>query len=135
MPAQLSQAAKDLLQQPYLGHFVTLNPDGSPQITPVWVDVEGDQVLINTAEARKKRRNLGKDLRVALSVVDPNDAYRVLSLTGRVVAMEHDGADAHIDKLAKKYLGKDSYPFRRPGEQRVLLRIEPEQIPMQPADG
>jgi PPOX class probable F420-dependent enzyme len=133
MPVQLSQAAKELLRKPYLGHLVTLNPDGSPQITPVWVDVDGDQVLVNTAEARKKHRNLHSDPRVALSVVDPNDAYRVLSLTGRVTAIEHDGADAHIDKLAKKYLGRESYPFRRPGEQRVILRIQPERIPMQPA--
>ncbi len=134
MPARLSKAAKELLSQPYLGHLVTLNTDGSPQITPVWVDVEGDQVLVNTAEGRKKPRNLKNDPRVALSIVDPNDGYRVLSLTGRVASMEHEGADAHIDKMAKKYLGKDSYPFRQPGEQRVILRIEPERIPMQPAD-
>jgi PPOX class probable F420-dependent enzyme len=133
MPASLSQAAKELLEQPFLAHFVTLNPDGSPQVTPVWVDHDGDQILINTAEGRKKPRNLQRDKRVAVEVVDPNDAYKVLSVTGRVIAMEHEGADAHIDKLAKKYLGKDSYPFRRPEEQRVILRIEPERIRMQPA--
>jgi PPOX class probable F420-dependent enzyme len=133
MPAKLSQAAKELLEQPFLAHFVTLNPDGSPQVTPVWVDHDGDQILINTAEGRKKPRNLQNDKRVAVEVVDPNDAWKVLSVTGRVVAMEHQGADAHIDKLAKKYLGKDSYPFRRPEEQRVILRIEPERIRMQHA--
>jgi PPOX class probable F420-dependent enzyme len=134
MPQKLSQAAKDLLEQPFICHFVTLNPDGSPQVTPVWVDHDGDQVLINTAEGRKKPRNLHNDNRVAVEVVDPNDAYRVLSLTGRVTAMDHEGADAHIDKLAKKYLGADSYPFRKADEQRVILRIEPERIIMQPAD-
>jgi PPOX class probable F420-dependent enzyme len=134
VPQKLTQAAKDLLDQPFICHFVTLNADGSPQITPVWVDREGDQILINTAEGRKKPRNLHNDNRVALEVVDPNDAFRVLSLTGRVAAMEHEGADAHIDKLAKKYLGADSYPFRSPQEQRVIVRIEPDRIRMQPSD-
>jgi PPOX class probable F420-dependent enzyme len=134
VPEKLSQAAKNLLEQPFICHFVTLNPDGSPQVTPVWVDHDGDQILINTAEGRKKPRNLQRDKRVAVEVVDPNDAYRVLSLTGHVAAMEHEGADAHIDRLAKKYLGADTYPFRNPQEQRVILRIEPDRIRMQPAD-
>jgi PPOX class probable F420-dependent enzyme len=134
VPEKLSQAAKKLLEEPFICHFVTLNPDGSPQVTPVWVDHDGDQILVNTAEGRKKPRNLQREKRVALEVVDPNDAYRVLSLTGHVVGMEHEGADAHIDKLAKKYLGADSYPFRNPQEQRVVLRIEPDRIRMQPAD-
>src|SRR5713226_4093109 len=125
MPAKLSQAAKELLEQPFLAHFVTLNPDGSPQVTPVWVDHDGEQILINTAEGRKKPRNLQNDKRVAVEVVDPADPWKVLSVTGRVVAMEHAGADAHIDKLAKKYLGKDSYPFRKAEEKRIILRIEP----------
>ncbi|HTE83418.1 MAG TPA: PPOX class F420-dependent oxidoreductase [Dehalococcoidia bacterium] len=133
MSAKLSQATKDLLEQPFLAHLVTLNPDGSPQVTPVWVDRDGDQILVNTAEGRKKPRNLQADKRVAVEVVDPSDPWKVLSLTGRVVAMEHDGADAHIDKLAKKYLGKDTYPFRRSDEQRVILRIEADRVRMQPA--
>jgi PPOX class probable F420-dependent enzyme len=134
MSAKLSQAAKELLDKPFIAHFVTLDPDGSPQNTPVWVDRDGEQVLINTAEGRKKPRNLQNDKRVAVEVIDPTDAYKVLSLTGRVVGLEHEGADAHIDKLAKKYLGADSYPFRNAQEQRVIVRIEPDRIRMQPSD-
>lgn len=134
MAATLTKAAIELLNKPFIGTLVTLNPDGSPQITPIWIDYDGKHVLVNTAEGRKKPRNLKNDPRVALAVVDPNDPWHVLSLRGRVVAMEHEGADAHIDKLAKKYLGKETYPFRQPGEQRVILRIAPERIVMQPSD-
>ncbi len=135
MAAKLSEAAKELLRQPFIAHFVTLNADGAPQVTPVWVDVDGEEILINTAEGRQKPRNVARDKRVAVEVVDPNDAYRVLSVTGHVTATEHAGADAHIDKLAKKYLGKESYPFRTQGEQRVIVRVQPDRIPMQPGDG
>jgi PPOX class probable F420-dependent enzyme len=132
MPATLSENAKQLLEKPYLAHFVTIDPDGAPQITPVWVDHEGDQILINTAEGRKKPKNLANNKHVAVQVVDPADPWNVLSVTGHVVAMEHEGADAHIDKMAKKYIGQDTYPFRQPGEQRVLIRIQPDRIRMQP---
>lgn len=134
MARQLSEAAKTLLRQPYICNLATLMPDGSPQVTPVWVDVDGGSILINTSEGRQKSMNLHRDPRVALDVVNPQNAYDVLSLRGRVVSMEHEGADAHIDKLAKKYLGKDQYPFRQPSEQRVILRIEPDKIIMQPED-
>lgn len=133
MPATLTRAAIDLLGKPFICNLVTLNPDGSPQITPVWVEYDGQHVVVNTAEGRKKPRNLHRDPRVALDVVDPGDPYKVLSLTGRVVAIDHNGADAHIDKLARKYLGRD-YPFHRPDEQRVIVRIQPERILMQPSD-
>lgn len=133
MATELNDAAKQLLQQPFICNFATLLADGSPQITPVWVDYDGSNILINTSEGRQKTKDVQRDPRVALDVVDPQNAYNVVSLRGRVVAREHDGADAHIDKLAKKYLGKDQYPFRQPGEQRVILRIETERILMQPA--
>ncbi|MGI8551007.1 MAG: PPOX class F420-dependent oxidoreductase [Dehalococcoidia bacterium] len=134
MPAQLSEAAKKMLAQPFLCNLATVMPDGSPQITPVWVDYDGRNILINTAEGRRKSKNMHSDPRVALDVVDPQNPYSVLSLSGRVVAMEHQGADEHIDKLAKKYLGVDKYPMRREGEQRVILRIEPDKIRMQPSE-
>ena len=132
MATSLSDASKKLLEQPFICNFVTLLADGSPQITPVWVDHDGRNILINTSEGRQKTKDVERDPRVALDVVDPQNPYNVISLRGRVVAREHEGADAHIDKLAKKYLGKDQYPFRQPGEQRVILRIEPERILMQP---
>ena len=135
MPEKLSEAAKDLVRQPFIAHFVTLEPDGAPQVTPVWIDVDGDDLLVNTAEGRRKPRNIAHDKRVAIEIVDPNDAYRVLSLSGHVSETQHEGADDHIDKLAKKYLGADSYPFRNPSEQRVIVRIHPDRIRMQPSDG
>jgi PPOX class probable F420-dependent enzyme len=132
MAKELNDAAKKLLEQPFICNFATLLPDGSPQITPVWVDYDGRNILINTSEGRQKTKDVERDQRIALDVIDPQNAYNVLSVRGRVIAREHEGADAHIDKLAKKYLGKDQYPFRQPGEQRVILRIQPDRILMQP---
>lgn len=134
MAASLSQAAKDFLNEPVLAHIATVNSAGDPRVTPVWVDVDGDDVLFNTAEGRVKANDLHANPAVAVSVVDPADPYRVLALRGTVVEMTHDGADAHIDFLAHKYLGVDAYPMRREGEQRVKVRIRPERISMQPAD-
>ena len=104
--------------------------DGSPQITPVWVDVEpdGSAVLINTAEGRVKTRNVERNPQVAVSVVDSGNAWRAVLVRGTIVERRHEGADAHIDRLAKKYLGKDTYPFRREGEQRVTLVIKPHNV-------
>lgn len=134
MADTLTEAAKRLLAQPYICNLATLMPDGSPHLTPVWVDHDGQYILVNTAEGRQKPKNARRDPRVALDIVNPNDPYDVLALRGRIVSLDHEGADAHIDKLAKKYLGKDTYPFRREGEQRVILRIEPERILAQPSD-
>src|SRR4051812_24542514 len=98
--------------------------DGSPQVTPIWVDVtpDGSYVLINTAEGRVKAHNVKQNPKVALSVVDSETPWRYVTLRGEVVERDHSDADAHIDKLAKKYLGADSYPFRNPAEQRVILK-------------
>ena len=134
MADTLTEAAKRLLAQPYICNLATLMPDGSPQITPVWVDYDGQHILVNTAEGRQKPKNARHDPRVALDIVNPADPYDVLALRGRIVSLDHEGADAHIDKLAKKYLGKDSYPFRRQGEERVIFRIEPVRIIAQPSD-
>jgi len=132
MPAadKLSSGAVKLLQEPQLAHLVTLMADGSPQVTPVWVDVEpdGGHVLVNTADGRVKTNNVERDGRVALSVVDAQNAWRYALVRGTIVERRHEGAADHIDKLAKKYLGKDTYPYHREGEQRVILRIKPHHV-------
>ncbi|GIX48175.1 MAG: hypothetical protein KatS3mg131_2386 [Candidatus Tectimicrobiota bacterium] len=128
MAATLTPAMLELLRAPNLGYLATLMPDGSPQVTPVWVDTDGTHILVNTAEGRWKARNVRRDPRVALAVTDRSNPYRMLSVRGRVVKITSEGADAHIDQLAKKYLGQDRYPFRQPGEQRLLLQIQPERI-------
>ena len=109
-------------------HVATLNPDGSPQVTPVWIDFDGTHVLVNTAKGRVKAKNFAREPRVALSVADPDNAYRYIGIQGRVVAMTEAGGDAHIDKMAKKYLGQDSYPGRTPGEVRLIVKISPEKV-------
>ena len=127
---RISAGGVKLLQEPQLANLATQMSDGSPQITPVWVDVEpdGSAVLINTAEGRVKTRNVERDPRVAVSVVDSNNAWRYVLVRGTIVERRHEGADAHIDRLAKKYLGKDTYPFRQEGEQRVTLVIKPHHV-------
>ena len=109
-------------------NLATLNADGSPQVTPVWVDFDGTHLLINTARGRVKANNLAREPRVAISISDPENPYRYLGIQGRVVEMTETGGDSHIDKMAKKYLGKDSYPFRAPGEVRVIAKISPEKV-------
>lgn len=126
--AKLSDAWKTTLTKPILVHLTTLMPDGSPQASPVWVDLDGDTIVINSAQGRVKDKNMRRDPRVAISAVDPENPYKPLMLRGRVVDITTKGADAHIDSMAKKYLGKDKYPFARPGEVRVVYRIEPEKI-------
>jgi len=118
----------DLFKKPAFGNLATLNPDGSPQVTPVWVDFDGKNVLVNTAKGRVKHRNLERNPRVALSIADPENPYRYLGIQGRVVEMTEQGADAHINKLTKKYIGKDEYPYRQPGEVRVIVKIKPEKV-------
>jgi PPOX class probable F420-dependent enzyme len=116
----------DLFKKKAFGHLATLMPDDQPQVTPVWVDYDGQHVIFNTAEGRQKDKNLQRDGRVALSIADPDNAYRYLEIRGTVAGRTLDGADAHIDAMAKKYMGKDKYPFRQPGEVRVIYRIKPE---------
>ncbi len=118
----------DLFQKPAFASLATVNADGSPQVTPVWCDFDGTHVIVNTARGRVKDRNLQREPRVALSLLDPDNPYRYLGIQGRVTEMTEKGADAHIDKMAKKYLGKDKYPFRAPGEVRVIVKIKPEKV-------
>lgn len=123
MATTLPQALKDLLQDRVFVHLATLMPDGAPQSSPVWVDVDGDEILVNTARGRVKDRNMTRDPRVALSVTPIDNPYRAYMLRGHVTAQTTDGADAHIDRLSKKYLGLDRYPRRTSGEVRVIFRI------------
>lgn len=127
---RLSPGAVKLLQDKQLAQLGTTMADGAPQVTPVWVDVEpdGSYLLINSAEGRVKTNNIGRDDRVAVSVVDAADYYRYVIVRGQVVERIHAGADAHIDKMAKKYLGSDTYPWRNPAEQRVILKIKPTHV-------
>ena len=116
----------DLLQQKKaFAGLATIMPDGTPQVTPVWFDYHGGRVRVNTAKGRVKARNLKPGAAVALAVMDPDNPYRYVQIRGRVTNATETGADAHIDSLAKKYLGKDQYPFRQPGEVRIMYEIEP----------
>jgi PPOX class probable F420-dependent enzyme len=121
--ATIPASHADLLTKPAFANLATLNPDGSPQVTPVWVDFDGSHVIVNTARGRVKAKNLAREPRVALSIADPENPYRYLGIQGRVVEMTEQGGDAHIDKMAKKYLGKDTYPGRTPGEVRIIVTI------------
>ena len=127
MAALTEEQRRFLDENPFTGTAVTLRPDGSPHATAVWVDVDGDSVMFNTAVGRAKERHLRRDPRAALMVIDPEDAYRWLAVSGRA-ELTLDGADAQIDKLAKKYVGKDTYPWRKPGERRITVRITPERV-------
>jgi PPOX class probable F420-dependent enzyme len=119
---------RDILDKKGFAHLATVGTDGRPQVTPVWVDFDGTHVRINTARGRVKDRNLGQNPRVALSVLDPDNPYRYVQIRGRVTEMTEQGADAHIDSLAKKYLGKDTYPYRKPNEKRVMVKIAPDHV-------
>jgi PPOX class probable F420-dependent enzyme len=116
----------DLFKKKAFANLATLMPDGSPQVTPVWCDYDGENVLINTAAGRVKDKNLQREPRVSLSILDPDNPYRYLEVRGRVVERTHEGADDHINKMAKKYLGVDVYPYRNQGEVRILYKIRPE---------
>ena len=126
--AQLSDAQRAFVQDnPFVGTVTTLRADGSPHSTVVWVDADGDAVLFNTARGRAKERHILRDPRVSVAVVDPLDAFRWVAVTGTAELVD-DGADDHIDRLAKKYLGADSYPFRNAAEQRVIVRITVDRV-------
>jgi PPOX class probable F420-dependent enzyme len=126
MPSQIPDAFLDLFHKKSFAHLATLMPDGRPQVTPVWCDFDGTHVLINSAKGRRKDKNMRRDSRVALSIQDPENPYRYLEVRGRVVSVSEEGADAHIDRLAKRYMGVERYPHRKPGEVRVIYRILPE---------
>ena len=124
---RLTEAQRQFLERPFVGVVTDLRPDGSPHSTIVWVDVDDDGVSFNTAHGRAKPRYIADDSRVALAVVDPQDPYRWLGVSGTATLVD-EGADDQIDRLAKKYIGADSYPFREPGERRVTVRIAVEKV-------
>lgn len=125
MTKKLSPQELELLSEPQIATVATVMADGSPQLTPVWIDTDGEAILFNTAKGRVKYRNLLRNPKVAVTVVDRNDFYRLVNVRGTAEIVEQ-GADDHIDKLAKKYLGADSYPWRKEGEQRVIVRVVPD---------
>ncbi len=124
----IPQSHRDIFEGKNFAHIATLMPDGSPQNTPVWIDLDGDTLVINTVVGRQKARNLDRDGRVALSVFDGANPYRYVQVRGRVAGKTTDGADAHIDAMAKKYMGLDSYPYLNDADKRVIYRIEPEHV-------
>lgn len=119
---------KDLFQKKAFAHLATVGADGSPQVTPVWVDFDGTHIRFNTAKGRVKDKNLRRNPKVALSIQDPDNPYRYMQVRGRVAEITQQGADAHLDALAKKYINEDKYPWGRPGEVRVTYKILPEKI-------
>ena len=126
--SKLEAKPREFLEEsPYVGVVTTLRADGSPHSTIVWVDVEGDKVSFNTALGRAKPKHLEHDPRASLLMVDPNNSFKWVAVSGHTEVTE-EGADAQIDKLAKKYLGKDEYPWRNPEETRIKVLIDPEKV-------
>jgi PPOX class probable F420-dependent enzyme len=126
--AAIPEKYEDILQKKAFAQLATLMPDGSPQVSPVWFDFDGTNILVNTAKGRVKDQNMRRDKRVSVDIMDPDNPYRHVSIRGRVVDVTENGADDHIDKLAKKYIGQDKYPYRANGEVRVIFKIQPEGI-------
>jgi PPOX class probable F420-dependent enzyme len=123
MAAAFPDSYLDIFQKKSFGSLTTLMPDGQPQTTPVWVDYRHGHVWVNSALGRQKDRNVRRDPRVSIAVIDADNPYRYVEVRGRVMDITEQGADEHIDRMAKKYLGQDKYPFRQPGEKRVIYKI------------
>jgi PPOX class probable F420-dependent enzyme len=128
MADQALEKYSDLFKKKAFANLSTLMKDGSPQVTPVWCDYDGKHVRVNSARGRVKDNNIRRDPRVALAIVDPENPYRYMEIRGKVVEITEKGADDHINSLSDKYLGNPVYPFRQPGEVRVLYKIEPQKI-------
>jgi PPOX class probable F420-dependent enzyme len=129
MAGTIPSQFRDLLEtKKAFAHLATIMADGSPQVTPVWFDFDGTHLRINSAKGRVKDRNMRRDGRIALAIMDPENPYRYLAVRGRVEEITESGADAHIDALTRKYMGQDRYPYRQPGEIRVTYRIRPERV-------
>ncbi len=119
---------RDLFNKRAYASLGTLRSDGSPQVTPVWCDVDGDRVLVNTAKDRHQDKNIRHDSRVAVVVTDPDNPYRYLEIRGRAVEVHDRDANTHLDRLARRYLGSETYTYRQPGEVRIIYEIEAERI-------
>jgi len=126
MAGVIPENYKDLFEKKAFANLATVNADGSPQVTPVWVDYDGDYVLVNSARGRRKDKNMERNRAVALSIQDPDNPYRYLEVRGSVAEITEQDADTHIDKMAKKYIGQDKYPWSKPDEVRVIYKIKPE---------
>jgi PPOX class probable F420-dependent enzyme len=133
MSTAIEGRAEDLLKAKNYANVATLRRDGSVQVAPVWVDVQDGLAVLNSAEGRAWPRNLERDPRVTLTVQNLENPYEYVEIRGRVTERTTEGADAHIDSMARKYLGQDEYPYRQPGEQRIIIRVEPEHVYLQAA--
>lgn len=128
MGIKIEGKAEELLKGKNFAHVATLRADGSVQSAPVWVDVQDGRAVVNSAEGRAWPHNLERDPRITLTVQNMENPYEYVEVRGSVAERTHDGADEHIDALAQKYLGQDTYPYRQPGEQRVIIRVEPDHV-------
>lgn len=128
MAATIPENYRDLFAKKAFAHIATVMPDGGPHVTPVWCDYDGTYIRVNTAKGRVKDRNMRHNRKVAMTITDPENPYRYLAVRGEVEELTEQGADAHIDLLTKKYLGKEKYPYRKPGEVRVLYKIRPDRV-------
>jgi PPOX class probable F420-dependent enzyme len=131
MSARIEGRGEELLKGKNFANVATLRSDGTVQAAPVWVDVQDGRPVVNTAEGRTWPKNLERDPHVTLTVQNMENPYEYIEIRGQVAERTREGADEHIDALAKKYLGQDTYPFRQPGEQRVIIRVEPEHVYLQ----
>jgi PPOX class probable F420-dependent enzyme len=123
---ELDDDVKKILRSPQFGHVGTINPDGTPQVNPVWVDVEGDRAVFNTVVGRQKERNLRRDPRVTLELLDPETPYRYVEIRGTADLTE-EGARDHIDALSRKYTGND-YQWHQPGDRRIKVYVTPTKV-------
>lgn len=128
MSATIDDRTLELLRAPNFCQVATLRRDGTPHVTPVWVDEQDGKVVLNTADGRAWPANLKRDARVTLSVQNRDNPYEYVQIRGHEADRTHEGADEHIDQMAKKYLGQDRYPYRQPDEQRLIIRIDPEKV-------
>ncbi len=126
--AKIPENYLDLFEKRAFAHFATLMPDGSPQVTPVWVGYDGEHVLVNTAVGRQKTRNVERNAKVALDILDPDNPYRWLAVRGHVADLTTEGADDLIDQFSNRYKGEPKYQSRRPGEQRITIKIAPDKV-------
>jgi len=128
LPKNIPSEFLDLFEKRAFGHLVTLMPDGQPQVSPVWVDYDGEYVLVNTSRGRQKDRNMQRNPKVTIEIQDPDNPYRYFEVRGSVAAAVEEGALDHINKLAKKYTDAEKYPWLAPGEVRVIYKIKPERV-------
>ena len=128
MASMIPENFRDLFEKKAFGQLATIMKDGTPQVTPVWLDFDGTYVRVNSAKGRIKDKNMRRNPQVAINLQDPDNPYRYLAVRGKVVEITEAGANDHIDSLAKKYLGKDKYPFRSADEVRVIYKIQPERV-------